>query len=98
MNQSATPNWLQANEGDVAASGTATIDGLEDSESGNNDDNDGSSSSKKESSSRFSCSCAGRGLIIVSSLILLALFAYSASTQSNDIDGIYWIVYYSCCK
>ena len=41
MNQSATPNWLQENEGDVAASGTATIDGLEDSESGNNEDNDG---------------------------------------------------------
>jgi hypothetical protein len=93
MNVSETPNWLQENEGDVAASGTATIDGLEDSESGNNNDNNGSSS-KKESSSRFSCSC---GLITVSSLILLALFAYSAATQSNDLDGIQWIIYYSCC-
>mmetsp|Transcript_9333 Transcript_9333/g.10765 ORF Transcript_9333/g.10765 Transcript_9333/m.10765 type:complete len:190 (-) Transcript_9333:60-629(-) len=89
MNQSTTADWLEDN-GESATGGTAS-NGLETSQS-INDKNDQSGKDFSTSSSCFSCYC---GLISLTSLILLALFVYSASVQSNDIDGIHWIIYYS---
>jgi len=90
MNQSATADWLEDN-GESATAGGATFDGLETSES-INDKNNQNGKDFSSSSSCFSFYC---GLIILTSLVLLALFLYSASMQSNDIDGIHWIIYYS---
>merc|ERR1719491_188677 len=90
MNQSTTADWLEDNGESATAGGTAS-NGLETSES-INDNNDQSGKDFSSLSSCLSCYC---GLISLTSLILLALFLYSASVQSNDIDGIHWIIYYS---
>ena len=89
MNSSETPAWLDHNEIDMAASGaTAPID---------DQAADSTNSDKKlepSSSSCVACSCVA-AIIAAVSIIFLALFVYSAIMQTNDIDGVEWIVFYS---
>lgn len=57
--------------------------------------NDGSTDAKQSAKKSF-CSCsAGCVILVLTEIVLCALFVYSAIVQNNDVDGIQWIVYYS---
>jgi len=89
MNTSATPEWLQENGESSGTTSTAVdpFDGVTTTED---------AEQIKDSSSRLRFACSCKTIFFgLTSLAFLALFAYSASTQSNDIDGIEWIAFYS---
>ena len=96
---SGTPDWLEDN-GESAKKSGSGLDPFADesttaSEINNGNDNNDKTNKESSSRSRFACSF-GAILLTLISLALLGLFAYAAYTQNNDIDGIQWIIFYSC--
>lgn len=88
MNESETPEWLQDN----GESPNPTASGPSDT-FGESSTDDANKTDQASKSSRCSCGRVFLGLI---SLILIAIFVYSAIVQGNDEgDAIQWIIFYS---
>lgn len=101
---SSTPDWLQANDAEVAASGGFSADlakvisdepeNSPKTKRNSNTTSDSSGGGHSPTSRPPFCSCRTISLLLVSG-ILLALWIYSATVQKNDLQGIQWIVFYS---
>lgn len=104
---SGTPDWLQTNDEEAAASGGFAAD-LEKVTSDEPAEDSPTNKKKKRKSSTTRdtsagddspsrpplCSCRTIFLLLVSG-IFMALWIYSAIVQNNDLQGIQWIVFYS---
>jgi uncharacterized membrane protein len=88
MNKSETPQWLDGN-GESPGAAESAVDVPADESA----QEDKEASSKK--CSFFACCSFGCVCVNLVSIVLIVLFAYSASVQYNDIDGVEWVSFYS---
>ena len=85
MQGSDTPEWLQDNGESPPPSTDITGDQFGESQA----------EQSAEKSSRFACCSLGCIFLNLISLAFIGLFVYSAITQTNDVDGLQWIIFYS---
>ena len=90
MQGSDTPDWLRDDGSSPAPPAAGAPETLEAAPTTDE-------ATKKTGSSRSRCPFSfGAFSVGLISLALLALFAFSATVQDNDVDGLVWIVFYAC--